>query len=294
MIRVDLAWVAAAVEGKLVGSNLTIEEVSTDTRNLPAGALFIALQGPNFNAHEFVPQAIAKGAAAAIVEQQQNCDCPQIIVNDTRHALGLLGAAVKQQVAPKTIAITGSSGKTTVKEMMAAILGRRGKVLATAGNFNNDIGVPLTLLRLTEAHDYAVLELGANHRGEIAYTSQLVKPNVAIINNVSPAHVEGFGDVHGIAKAKSEIFRGCNQVAWLLRRKNQNLLAAGSGCWQTYVIKPLVVPMPPQCRRITLHWTMPAARLSKSAYQVRPVAVTARTLKFMCQFRASTMYIMLW
>lgn len=228
MIRVDLAWVAAAVEGQLVGENLTIEDVSTDTRNLPAGSLFIALQGPNFNAHEFVPQAIAKGAAAAIVEQQQDCDCPQIIVKDTRYALGLLGAAVKQQVAPKTIAITGSSGKTTVKEMMAAILGRRGKVLATAGNFNNDIGVPLTLLRLTQEHDYGVLELGANHRGEIAYTSGLVKPNVAIINNVSPAHVEGFGDVHGIAKAKSEIFRGLQEGGLAITPQDSEF----AGCWQ--------------------------------------------------------------
>jgi len=228
MIQVDLAWVANAVEGRLVGANISIDAVSTDTRELPERALFIALKGPHFDAHEFLQQAINKGAAAVIVEQEQALDCPQIVVQNTRHALGRLGAAVKQQVNPKTIAITGSSGKTTVKEMMASILRQKGQVLATAGNFNNDIGVPLTLLRLTKAHEYAVIELGANHPGEIAYTSQLVKPQVAIINNVSPAHVEGFGDVHGIAKAKSEIFRGLQEGGLALTPKASEF----DPCWQ--------------------------------------------------------------
>lgn len=212
MIRVDLAWIAAAVSGRLVGTNHIIESVSTDTRQLPKGCLFIALKGPNFNAHDFVAQAVTDGAAALMVEReltpQEAQGASYIVVDDTRHALGLLGAALKAQVAPKTIAITGSSGKTTVKEMLAAILGRRGQVLATAGNFNNDIGVPLTLLRLEPQHEFAVIELGANHQGEIAYTTGLTKPDVAIINNVAPAHVEGFGSVYGVYQAKSEIFRG--------------------------------------------------------------------------------------
>lgn len=230
MIRVDLAWVAAAVDGRLVGANIEIESVSTDTRQLDSGCLFLALQGPNFDAHEFVPAAVAKGAAAVLVERELPLapELPQIVVVNTRHALGQLGAAVQRDVQPKTIAITGSSGKTTVKEMMAAILSQRGEVLATAGNFNNDIGVPLTQLRLTKAHTYAVLELGANHPGEIAYTSALVQPEVAIINNVAPAHVEGFGSVHGVAKAKSEIFRGLVSGGLALTPRDSEF----HGCWQ--------------------------------------------------------------
>lgn len=212
MIRIDLAWIAAAVNGRLIGTNRTVDSVSTDTRALPKGCLFIALKGPNFDAHNFIAQALQNGAAACVVERELSSDeaqgAPYIVVKDTRHALGLLGAAVKAYVAPKTIAITGSSGKTTVKEMLAAILSRRGSVLATAGNFNNDIGVPLTLLRLEPQHQFAVIELGANHLGEIAYTTGLTLPDVAIINNVAPAHVEGFGSVHGVYQAKSEIFRG--------------------------------------------------------------------------------------
>jgi UDP-N-acetylmuramoyl-tripeptide--D-alanyl-D-alanine ligase len=212
MIRIDLAWIAAAVEGRLIGANRTVNQVSTDTRHMPKGCLFIALKGPNFDAHDFASQAIRDGAAAVMVERELSPgDCqgaPQIVVADTRHALGLLGAAVKAKVAPKTIAITGSSGKTTVKEMLAAILRKQGEVLATAGNFNNDIGVPLTLLRIEPHHQFAVIELGANHLGEIAYTTRLTQPDVAIINNVAPAHVEGFGDIHGVYRAKSEIFRG--------------------------------------------------------------------------------------
>ncbi len=208
MISVNLSWIAQAVAGRLVGADAQIAEVSTDTRQLRTGCMFIALQGPNFDAHEFADQAVAGGARALLVERELELPVPQVIVADTRHALGLLGAAVKAEVMPKTIAITGSSGKTTVKEMLSAILRERGEVLATAGNFNNDIGVPLTLLRLERKHQYAVVELGANHLGEIAYTTSLTQPDVAIINNVAPAHVEGFGDIHGVYCAKSEIFRG--------------------------------------------------------------------------------------
>ncbi|MEA3587849.1 UDP-N-acetylmuramoyl-tripeptide--D-alanyl-D-alanine ligase [Pseudidiomarina sp. 1APP75-27a] len=214
MIKTDMQWISRAVDGQLFGDNCSIESVSTDTRELPEGCLFIALQGPNFDAHEFAADAVSKGAKALMVER--HVDLPdaqqvrQIVVADTRHALGQLGAAVKASVQPKTIAITGSSGKTTVKEMLAAILQTQGNVLATAGNFNNDIGVPLTLLRLEPSHDLAIIELGANHLGEIAYTTRLTQPDVAIINNVAPAHVEGFGSVHGVFRAKSEIFKGLN------------------------------------------------------------------------------------
>ncbi|AWL12926.1 UDP-N-acetylmuramoyl-tripeptide--D-alanyl-D-alanine ligase [Saliniradius amylolyticus] len=208
MIAVTLEWIAQQLNGRLEGSDIEVNNVSTDTRSLQPGDLFIALTGPNFNGHHFVPQAEAGGAAALVCSQSVKTNLPVIYVQDTRQALGHLGAAVKQQVQPKTIAITGSSGKTTVKEMTAAILSRRGSVLATQGNFNNDIGVPLTLLRLEESHEYAVMELGANHLGEIAYTTSLVKPDVATIVNAAAAHLEGFGSLLGVARAKGEIFKG--------------------------------------------------------------------------------------
>lgn len=206
MIKLNCAEIALMLDGSLTGHNVSISKVSTDSRVIGEHDLFIALKGPNFDGSAFVADVKEKGAAAVVVEQAVAVDIPQIIVQDTRLALGQLAAAVKARLAPKTIAVTGSAGKTTVKEMMAAILSRRGTVLATQGNFNNDIGVPLTMLRLTEQHQYAVLELGANHQGEIAYTTSLAKPDVAIITNVAPSHLEGFGDVYGVARAKGEIF----------------------------------------------------------------------------------------
>lgn len=232
MITVSLQWIVAAVGGELQGEHCTINRVSTDTRSLPPGCLFIALKGPHFDAHDFISDAIDQGAAAILVERPIDMDTrrgvAQIIVPNTRHALGQLGAAVKAQVAPKTIAITGSSGKTSVKEMLAAILQTRGDVLATRGNFNNDIGCPLTLLRLEPQHEFAVIELGANHPGEIAYTTRLTMPDVAIINNVAPAHVEGFGSVHGVFRAKTEIFRGLGPEGIALTPAHSEF----AECWQ--------------------------------------------------------------
>lgn len=211
MIVTSLVWIAEQIAGRLVGGDCTVSAVSTDTRTLEKGAVYLALKGANFDGHQFIEKATAAGAAAIIASQPVNTDLPVIYVEDTKLALGQLGAAVKQKVQPKTIGITGSSGKTTVKEMCAAILSRRGNVLATAGNFNNEIGVPLTLLRLTPEHEYAVVEMGANHLGEIAYTTNLVKPDVATIVNAAAAHLEGFGSLLGVARAKSEIFKGLDE-----------------------------------------------------------------------------------
>lgn len=208
MIATTLSWVASQINGVLHGQDCSINAVSTDTRTIEEGAIYLALKGPNFNGHQFVEAAENTGAVAIIASEDVKTTLPVIQVEDTKLALGLLGAAVKKEVAPRTIAITGSSGKTTVKEMCAAILSRRGNVLATKGNFNNDIGVPLTLLRLEKQHDYAVIELGANHLGEIAYTTDLVKPDVATIVNAAASHLEGFGSLLGVARAKSEIFKG--------------------------------------------------------------------------------------
>lgn len=215
MLNVDLNWIADKVHGQLkeTGSDagLHIERVTIDSRQVQPGDLFIAIRGPNFDGHDYAAQAVEAGAQAVLCAHPLPLDVPQILVADTRYALGLLGRAVKQEAQVKCVAVTGSSGKTTVKEMLSVILRQRGQVLATKGNFNNDIGVPLTLLELSEQDDFAVIELGANHRGEIAYTTSLTRPDVAIINNVSPAHVEGFGDIWGVARAKSEIAKGLGE-----------------------------------------------------------------------------------
>ncbi|GBU11863.1 UDP-N-acetylmuramoyl-tripeptide:D-alanyl-D-alanine ligase [Enterobacterales bacterium] len=208
MIRVSLQALASVLNAELIGADAQIESVTTDTRKVQAGSLFIALKGEKFDAHEFAADAIAAGAAAIVVSKRLPVAVPQLLVADTRIALGQLGAWVRQHVPARVIGLTGSSGKTSVKEMAAAILRQCGNVLYTAGNFNNDIGVPLTLLRLTEEHDFAVIEMGANHLGEIAYTTDLVRPETALVNNLAAAHLEGFGSLAGVARAKGEIFEG--------------------------------------------------------------------------------------
>lgn len=209
-----LTEIANVTGGQLVNAtdhNQQLTSISTDTRFIATGALFIALKGERFDAHQFLEKAASAGASALLVEQNNNSKLPYILVKDSRIALGLLGAYVKSQITGlQSAAITGSNGKTTTKELLAQILTLRNEaennVLSTAGNFNNDIGVPLTLLRLTKQNNYAVIELGANHIGEIAYTAQLLKPDVALINNVMPAHLEGFGSIEGVAQAKGEIW----------------------------------------------------------------------------------------
>ncbi|WP_076418510.1 UDP-N-acetylmuramoyl-tripeptide--D-alanyl-D-alanine ligase [Colwellia sp. UCD-KL20] len=230
MISLTLSTIASAVNGQLIGNDLSIDNITTDTRSLNKGDLFLALKGPNFDGHKFVEQAEKAGCLALIVDHQVESGLPQIIVKDTHQALGQVAAFVKKTVAPKTVAITGSSGKTTVKEMVSAILSRIGNVLATKGNFNNDIGVPLTLLRLEHTHDFAVIELGANHMGEIAYTTGLTQPDVAVINNIAAAHLEGFGSLCGVARAKGEIFEGLSENGIALY--NQDCQFANKWQWR--------------------------------------------------------------
>ncbi|QYM94629.1 UDP-N-acetylmuramoyl-tripeptide--D-alanyl-D-alanine ligase [Dickeya ananatis] len=208
MISVSLQQLADVLGARLVGENLTISDVSTDTRKLSAGCLFIALRGEKFDAHDYAADAVNNGAAALLVSKHLPIDVPQLVVEDTRLALGVMAGWVRQQSRARVVALTGSSGKTSVKEMAASILRQCGNVLYTAGNFNNDIGVPLTLFRLTPEHDYAVIELGANHIGEIAYTTAMVRPEAALVNNLAAAHLEGFGSLEGVAQAKGEIFGG--------------------------------------------------------------------------------------
>ncbi|MBY6187802.1 UDP-N-acetylmuramoyl-tripeptide--D-alanyl-D-alanine ligase [Marinobacter hydrocarbonoclasticus] len=206
MIPVSLSTLAEAVGGQWTGEDVTVSRVNTDSRALTQGDLFLALVGERFDGHEFVAQAEAAGAAALLVSRPVESPLPQIRVDDTLLALGQLGAWLRQSLNPVCLAITGSVGKTSVKEMTAAIFAQLGPTLATRGNLNNTIGVPLTLLELQPEHQYAILELGANHAGEIRYTSSLVQPQAALVNNIRGAHLEGFGGIEGVARAKSEIY----------------------------------------------------------------------------------------
>lgn len=208
MISGSLTQATTMVEGRLHGPDRDFKGVSIDTRRLSAGELFVALGGDRFDGHAFVGDAKEKGAAGALVEQVETCELPQIEVQDSRASLGSLSRRWREQYELPVVGVTGSNGKTTVKEMLASIFSCAGTVLATRGNLNNDIGVPLTLLRLEAGHRYAVIEMGANHFGEIAYLTSLAQPAIGVITNAAPAHLEGFGDLDGVARAKGELIEG--------------------------------------------------------------------------------------
>lgn len=212
MLTMSLSQVAKICGGELQGDNVSIHSISTDSRQITPEQLFIALTGERFDGHDYVEQSYAQGARAALVERRIDCDIAQVVVTDTRLALGKIAAWQRQQFMGAVAAITGSNGKTTVKEMLSAMLRTQFEVLATQGNFNNDIGLPLTLLRLTPEHQAMVLELGANHPGEIRYTAGIARPDVALINNIGDAHIEGFGSRDGVAQAKSEIFEALDEA----------------------------------------------------------------------------------
>jgi len=231
----NLREAALAVSGELVvgaidacqpggaqAVELRFTDVSTDSRAAGPGCLFVALVGERFDAHDFIAEVAAKGAVAAIVARsrlaslaaQPDCGLPLIVVDDTRLALGALAASWRQRFRIPVLAVTGSNGKTTTKEMIAAILRAQAEidgavgdaVLATRGNLNNDIGLPLTLLALREQHRYAVVELGMNHPGEIAYLANIARPDAALVINALRAHLEGVGSVEGVAREKGSLF----------------------------------------------------------------------------------------
>ena len=208
MMALQLSQAAEVLDGELQGPDVRFEGVSTDSRSLEPGNLFVALVGERFDGHEYLAQAAGRGAAAAAVCREVPAELPLVRVADTRRALGRLAAFWRRRFEIPLVAVTGSNGKTTVKEMTAAILGAGREVLATRGNLNNDIGVPLTLFRLDERHRAAVIEMGANHPGEIAWLTTIAAPTVAVITNAGPAHLEGFGSLEGVAECKGEIYSG--------------------------------------------------------------------------------------
>ncbi len=207
MIRMTSQPLAETVNGRLRGApDVPFEGVFTDTREPRPGGLFIALRGPRFDAHDKVTPELP--AAVLLVERLLDLPQPQVLVADTREALGRLARAWRRQARARVIALTGSNGKTTTKEMLRSILAGVGSVHATEGNLNNEIGAPLTLLAMPSDTDYAVIEMGANHPGEIERIARWVEPQVALITNAGRAHLEGFGSLEGVAHAKAEIFSG--------------------------------------------------------------------------------------
>ncbi|MBO67187.1 MAG: UDP-N-acetylmuramoyl-tripeptide--D-alanyl-D-alanine ligase [Acidiferrobacteraceae bacterium] len=236
----NLLTAASAVDGHVVGDDAVFEQVVTDTRELSGGELFIALQGKRYDGRDFAQDAKRSGAVAVMANQQLEVDLPTLVVADTTKSLGQLAAYWREQFEMPVIGVTGSNGKTTVREMIARILEVDGPTLAAKDNLNNHIGVPLTLLQLRDFHRYSVVEMGMNNPGEIGYLSKIARPTVAVITNAAPAHLEGLGSVTGVARAKGEIFLGLEKEGvavinaddrfaayWLARGRRHKIITFG-------------------------------------------------------------------
>jgi len=196
---------ARASGGRLAGADASYTDVVSDSRTLERGQLFVALRGPNFNGNDFVAAVAKAGAAGALVDSEQPVALSQIVVQNSQAALERAASSWRAQFSGPLIGVAGSNGKTTAKEMTAAILAELGSTLATRGNLNNHIGVPLTLLRLTPAHRFAVIEMGANRAGEVRALAAIARPTIALITNAGAEHLEGFGSLEGVARAEGEI-----------------------------------------------------------------------------------------
>src|SRR6516164_9127700 len=204
----SLSGFAQLCGGRLSGADAPYTDVVSDSRTLQSGQLFVALNGPNFNGRDFLAAALAAGAAGAVVDRAQPLALAQIVVADTQAALTRAAGSWRASFDGPLIGVAGSNGKTTAKEMTAAILAAAGSCLATRGNLNNHIGVPLTLLRLTGEHRFAVIEMGANHPGEVAALVAVARPSIGLITNAGAEHLEGFGSLEGVARAEGEMVEG--------------------------------------------------------------------------------------
>lgn len=204
MVR-TLASVAKHVDGQLIGPDCRFDEVSTDTRKNIRGSLFVALRGENFDGNDYVAAAASAGAVGALVSRRADVALSQVKVDDTRRAFAAMASSWRRTFNVPIVAVTGSAGKTTARALIAAIVGVDRQICTTQGNFNNEIGVPITLMRMQPGDAAAVIELGANHAGEIDYLARMVRPDVALITNAGSAHLEGFGSLDGVAAAKGEL-----------------------------------------------------------------------------------------
>ncbi|MFL2538555.1 MAG: UDP-N-acetylmuramoyl-tripeptide--D-alanyl-D-alanine ligase [Candidatus Rariloculaceae bacterium] len=264
MMPRTLSAVAYEVQGELVGGDMEFEGVSIDSRKLDPGALFVAITGENFDGNDFVADAYSKGAAGAVVSRLTGVPLPQIHVSETRSAFGQFAHAWRKNFSLPVVAVTGSNGKTTVKELIASILGINHNVCVTRGNFNNDLGVPLTLMRLRKTHDVLVVELGANHAGEIDYLGKLVQPTVGVITNANAAHLEGFGSIAGVSAAKGELLDhlpntgtavinadDAHCIEWCDRSRSKEILTFGLSAQADCTISGEIV-LEPDCSRFMM------------------------------------------
>jgi UDP-N-acetylmuramoyl-tripeptide--D-alanyl-D-alanine ligase len=231
-----LGQFARACGGRLVGADRPFTGVSSDTRTLAAGELFVALRGPNFNGNEFVGAAEKVGAAGAVVDSEQSAGISQIVVGDTQAALEKAAHEWRQQFSLPIVGVAGSNGKTTVKEMTAGILAQAGDCLATRGNLNNHIGVPLTLLRLEAQNRFAVVEMGANHPGELAALVKIARPTIGLITNAGAEHLEGFGSLEGAARAEGEMVEGLAPSATAIINNDDPFAGLWRGLTQARVV----------------------------------------------------------
>ena len=231
-----LSEFARACGATLRGADRPFGEVSIDTRTLKAGDLFVALRGPRFDGTEFAAAALERGAAGAVLERAQPLDLAQIVVDDALLALQRAGQVWRETCAIPVVGVAGSNGKTTTKEMTAAILGSAGLCLSTRGNLNNHIGVPLTLLRLERTHRAAVIEMGANRAGEVAELVRLARPTVGLITNAGAEHLEGFGSLEGVAHAEGEMVAGLAPAATAVLNADDPFFALWRGMTAARVV----------------------------------------------------------
>lgn len=207
-MKLSITEIAEITKGQMHGDEeVVVRGLSADTRCMQAGALFVALVGDSYDPHEMIEADNANRAAAVLVQRKVDVAIPQIVVKDTYKALQQLATAWRQRFSLPVIGVTGSNGKTSVKELIKQVLSTQGEVLATVGNLNNHIGVPLTLSNLNESHRFAVIEMGASHAGEIAVLTKIAEPNIGVITNIGPAHLEGFESIEGVAHAKAELYQ---------------------------------------------------------------------------------------
>jgi len=223
--------IAQQCDGTLAGADALIGRINTDSRAIKPGDVFVALKGERFDGHDFIADVAKAGAAAVVVSAKQNVDTAQIIVDDTLRALGCIARMNRRNFHGKLVALTGSAGKTTTKDMITSVLSQAGSVLSTSGNLNNEIGVPQTLLSIQSSHQFAVIEMGAGKRGDIAYLMQFVQPDVALLTNASAAHIKGFGSEQAVAETKGEIFSTAPANAAVVT----NLDSPYADLWQTLI-----------------------------------------------------------
>ncbi|AIF46903.1 UDP-N-acetylmuramoyl-tripeptide--D-alanyl-D-alanine ligase [Dyella japonica] len=202
-----LSTIALWTRGRLVGEDVDVSGVAIDTRKIQPGDLFVAIKGERVDGHDFLADAQSRGAVAALVTRKVDSPLPQVVVEDTELALGDLASAVRAQSNVRVIGITGSNGKTTVKTLTASILSRHGRTHVNAGNYNNELGLPLTLLAMPQDTEYAVLEMGAGKPGDIAYLAAIARPDIGLVNTIAPAHLERMGSVEGVAETKGALYQ---------------------------------------------------------------------------------------